>query len=109
MQFVWACPKCGGDKLRRSRIRHLGELLYSLFGTPYRCRACDHREFVVRFAVPRAEENGEEAVNQGPAVSAAATAAATPQAAEHQSIVQPVPAMEAPRANRGETAHSAKA
>jgi predicted nucleic-acid-binding Zn-ribbon protein len=64
MQFVLACRKCGGNNLRESRIRNFGELILSVIETPYRCRLCDHREFVVKMTVQRAseEEAGAEAV-----------------------------------------------
>ena len=60
MLFVLMCPKCGSSDLRRSRTRHLGEWLVAVFAAPYRCRLCDHRELVMRFAVPGEAESMEQ-------------------------------------------------
>jgi DNA-directed RNA polymerase subunit RPC12/RpoP len=43
-----ACPECGSRDLRYSRLRSLGERVWSWFGIrPLRCRAC-HRRFIER-------------------------------------------------------------
>ena len=60
MLFVLTCPKCGSSDLRRSRTRHLGEWLVAVFAAPYRCRLCDHRELVMRFAAPNVAESLEQ-------------------------------------------------
>ncbi len=60
MLFVLMCPKCGSSDLRPSRSRHLGEWLVAVFAAPYRCRLCDHRELVMRFATPGVAESTEQ-------------------------------------------------
>ena len=70
MLFVLMCPKCGSSDLRRSRTRHLGEWLVAVFAAPYRCRLCDHRELVMRFAAPSVGESmeQEESAHEHPAL-----------------------------------------
>ncbi len=47
------CPKCKSDRAHRSHRRGLWEHVVSLVAFyPFRCRACDHRFLLFRYAAP---------------------------------------------------------